>query len=1197
MLGMEFFANKMRFDPANQAIEGDEDFYKVISDAKGSFTNGGFEIHSSSDFWQNSDDCRPRGHFDTLWWGFVTIFQILSGENWNSVMYDGWRATNVSWCPIYFVLLLVLGNFIVVNLFLAIMLSNLSDLSEPSDNEDQDEEEKLEARKRADEDVPTSTELKEWNAGCYSFEEASALSLTHVTAKHGRSGNWRSRLATSASMASQKKVVSAFTGYAKYFDPEVLRDMKRRKENLVNSSTDKELIEASVFPLDPRPSLWILGPDNIVRIACALIVEHPTFDKAVLLLILFSSFMLAIDSPLLDPESTVVKCITVIDVIMTTFFYMEMILKIFAMNFYTYIVNPWNILDFIVVWASGVSLGVKNNNIKALKAIRVLRAFRPLRVINRQPGLKIIVNALFSAIPETLNVLMVFGMIILVFAIFGVQNYKGQLRSCGGSHFDNVIYPDVSIAKRIDGPFRLIQYPEKWNKMSFAEKNYFGPDSAYFSSSKQNAQDFLDSDGWDEDDNWPLCNEWPDKKILPTGRQICECLGGEWTPMVDQSFDNTGLALMALFELATTEGWVDVMYAAVDSRGIDQQPIRDTDPYMAVIYFILFIFVSNFLFLSLFVGVVIDNFNAMREKQEGGNLFLTETQMQWVQTQEMLIKINPQKNITPPGYWFGDWCLRVSSNDKFEIMITVAILVNMFVMMGQYFGEPRAWTETQHYINYFFTFLFTIEAVLKLFGQRCMYFTDNWNRFDFIIVILSLFGVVMDMSNSSVNFPKTGVARTFRVARALRAFRLVQGSSDMKKIFDTLMLTLPGLINVGSLLLLLFYIFAVLGVQLFSTVALNGANDEHTNLRYFGRAFFVLLRFSTGENWNGFMHAVAEDTDECWADPEYDSKYCGYFNSQDCEALNGCGNYAIVPYMYIFTCIIAFVFVNLFVGVILEGFEMCDEDDKLLTDLDFDWFTTSWQHFDPNASCYISISELEDFALRLICNGQERNHAFLRLRDYWDLDENQSSHSVTSSAKLREFRQYIKIFETHSVHFKHVLMAFGKEIVKAKLADDDAEDDIEDIPKVTQQKVLKNFSTQHGYYMKGLDHRALLFDGGDHYTVRHHCAAQILHRAFSKYRTRVLLERFVQDKLQRGLLAKESSGVWEHAPNAVRCMPANRRDQKSYSQQSPLVDNGKMKNTGSLKQLDGPMEKSDLKGSDTDVNEEIDDDGHDDSLL
>lgn len=66
------------------------------------------------------------------------------------------------------------------------------------------------------------------------------------------------------------------------------------------------------------------------------------------------------------------------------------------------------------------------------------------------------------------------------------------------------------------------------------------------------------------------------------------------------------------------------------------------------------------------------------------------------------------------------------------------------------------------------------------------------------------------------------------------------------------------------------------------------------------------------------MHAVAEDVDNCWKNPEYDRKYCGFFNSQDCEALNGCGNIAIVPYMYIFTFTIAFVFINLFVGIILD---------------------------------------------------------------------------------------------------------------------------------------------------------------------------------------------------------------------------------------------------------------------------------------
>ena len=74
----------------------------------------------------------------------------------------------------------------------------------------------------------------------------------------------------------------------------------------------------------------------------------------------------------------------------------------------------------------------------------------------------------------------------------------------------------------------------------------------------------------------------------------------------------------------------------------------------------------------------------------------------------------------------------------------------------------------------------------------------------------------------------------------------VEGSRGIRRIFKTLLRTLPGLLNVGLLLLLLFYIFAVLGVQLFATVALNGANDDHTNLRYFGRSFLTLLRFCTG---------------------------------------------------------------------------------------------------------------------------------------------------------------------------------------------------------------------------------------------------------------------------------------------------------------------------------------------------------------
>jgi len=64
-----------------------------------------------------------RHNFDSIFWSIITIFQILTGENWNDVLYDGMRAIN-SWASIYFIILVVLGNYIILNLFLAILLYN-----------------------------------------------------------------------------------------------------------------------------------------------------------------------------------------------------------------------------------------------------------------------------------------------------------------------------------------------------------------------------------------------------------------------------------------------------------------------------------------------------------------------------------------------------------------------------------------------------------------------------------------------------------------------------------------------------------------------------------------------------------------------------------------------------------------------------------------------------------------------------------------------------------------------------------------------------------------------------------------------------------------------------------------------------------------------------------------------------------------
>ena len=65
----------------------------------------------------------PRANFDSLLWSCVTIFQIMIGDNWTTVMYDGVRGTEPLYA-LYFIMLIILGNIIMLNLFLAILLGN-----------------------------------------------------------------------------------------------------------------------------------------------------------------------------------------------------------------------------------------------------------------------------------------------------------------------------------------------------------------------------------------------------------------------------------------------------------------------------------------------------------------------------------------------------------------------------------------------------------------------------------------------------------------------------------------------------------------------------------------------------------------------------------------------------------------------------------------------------------------------------------------------------------------------------------------------------------------------------------------------------------------------------------------------------------------------------------------------------------------
>ena len=329
-----------------------------------------------------------------------------------------------------------------------------------------------------------------------------------------------------------------------------------------------------------------------------------------------------------------------------------------------YIRNPWNILDFIVVCASildfvvmikkSISIGEEkdpdeaqsgvSSNLQSVKALRALRALRPLRMISRNQGMKLIVNALLSSLPSMTNVTIVCSLFILIFAIIGVNSFKGRFGFC-----------EIDDESLLDEIFTY--------------------------------QDCLDR-------------------------------GGAWF-VPKETFDNVMLGCRTLFEMMSTEGWIDVMNGGIDgispdADGLPMQP-KLNNSALPVGYFVVFMVFGSQFILNLFVGVIMDNFNKIKEKEEWGSLFVTDDQRCWIDAQRLGMAKKLQKKIDPPEGWRGR-IFNLVNHSVFEGIIMCFIAINTMVMASAYDGIPAAAEKAFEYCNYLFAFIFNCEMVLKLLG-------------------------------------------------------------------------------------------------------------------------------------------------------------------------------------------------------------------------------------------------------------------------------------------------------------------------------------------------------------------------------------------------------------------------------------------------------------------------------------------------
>ncbi|GLC45300.1 Caveolin-2 [Pleodorina starrii] len=565
-------------------------------------------------------------------------------------------------------------------------------------------------------------------------------------------------------------------------------------------------------------SLLLLAPTNPLRRAAASLVRNTYFDACILLLIAASCVCLVLDSPDLDPASRLALALRYLDYTFTAAFTLEAILKVLALGLVftgrrAYLRCPWNVLDLAIVllgWALIVveSVGVGAGNVKVLRVLRALRALRPLRAAKRFPGLRLVVTALFAVLPAMLNVALVCVFFYLIFAILAVNLFKGKLYNC----------IDADSGERID-PFYVLPSGEKLTRSWCEAGSRTINESAYYSALNVSMPEYEMETQWVNPQN---------------------------------NFDHVGAAMLTLFQAATLSMWVDITFSAVDATGVDRQPLENHSPAI-ILLFILFIVVCSFFVLNLFVGVTLDKFSELHdaEREMAASVRLSPSQQAWVDVQQLLLRTQVAFRAPRPA---RPALRRVLydcvTHPLFDWAMMAVIIANVVFMACVHVDMSPSWQDLMSNSNLVFTCIFVAEAALKLtaFGPR-HYFRDGWNCFDFFVVVVSVASVVLDFSNTR-NVSFMPVLRVLRVARVVR---LVRNANGMQKLLRTLVNSLPALANVGGVMLLFFFIFAVIGVNLFAGIKQGENLTRHANFDNFPNAMLLLFRMITGEGWNGVM--------------------------------------------------------------------------------------------------------------------------------------------------------------------------------------------------------------------------------------------------------------------------------------------------------------------------------------------------------
>jgi len=236
----------------------------------------------------------------------------------------------------------------------------------------------------------------------------------------------------------------------------------------------------------------------------------------------------------------------------------------------------------------------------------------------------------------------------------------------------------------------------------------------------------------------------------------------------------------------------------------------------------------------------------------------------------MVLKSVPIPRPKPAETKFGKLCQRILFLPKFEPFIYASIIFNVLILCLKWEGISLQLLDVFEKVNILFTGIFVVEAVVKITGIGGQYFIDYWNIFDFFVTILSCITIVLDGLGTVQLGGSMMVIRSFRISKVLR---LIKKTKSLRHIFKTFIQCLKPLTNIGSLLILILYMYTIAGVILFGQVKRNGKLTDTLNFESFGNGALALFVVSTTDAWTDIAQSCLKRPSvdfDCIPSPTYD---------------------------------------------------------------------------------------------------------------------------------------------------------------------------------------------------------------------------------------------------------------------------------------------------------------------------------------